>query len=389
MTEKMYYNDGYVSEFEATVSSVNGDFVTLDATAFFPGGGGQASDTGSIGGMKVTEVKEEKNEVLHKVPGHSFKVGDKLWCSVDWDRRYDLMKGHTAEHLLFSSLKREIPELEIVKIFITPESKFTVVDRDIPWETVSKAVCFANDVIEKNVRVRRTLVDAKDCGDVRGDIEAIGGDVISVVEIENVDASACCGVHIMETSEIGAIAVTKKVSGGKDGHELHFKIGQEAIQHLTKLACSYMTVTEILGCKVTDADKTAQNIKNELEITKKQLKTTLQSQLKSLKPARIGGVNFYSGIFNTSDVKLLAPYTEEVKANGGVALFVCIGKLLSIVISSGTAAVNCEEIFNETLPLLGGRGGGKPDFAQAGIPDPTLSVKAFKTIKTAIEKKLA
>ena len=147
MTDELFKDDSYVSEFEAEVTAVKGDWIALGGTAFYPGGGGQVCDTGMIGGFKVTEVKYEGTEIVHKVPGHKLNVGDKIWCSVDWDRRYDLMKGHTAEHLLFNSLHRQDPELSIVKIFISPESKYVIVNKDIPWEKISEALRFANTVI--------------------------------------------------------------------------------------------------------------------------------------------------------------------------------------------------------------------------------------------------
>ena len=123
MTDEIFRDDGYVFEFEANILSVEGDQVVLDTTAFYPGGGGQVCDTGSIRGQRVTEVRYKGDDIVHIVPGNDLKVGERIWCSVDWDRRYDLMQGHTGEHLLFCSLKRQCPELEIVKIYISPESK--------------------------------------------------------------------------------------------------------------------------------------------------------------------------------------------------------------------------------------------------------------------------
>ena len=162
MTDDLFKDDAYVSEFEAEITAVDGDYVTLGGTAFYPGGGGQVCDTGIIGGVKVVEVKEADGEIVHKVPGHRFSVGDRIWCSVDWDRRYDLMKGHKAEHLLFNSLHRQDPELNIVKIFISPESKYVIVDRDIGWDKISVAVRFANKVILENHSVRRSVMSKDD-----------------------------------------------------------------------------------------------------------------------------------------------------------------------------------------------------------------------------------
>ncbi|MFA6710577.1 MAG: alanine--tRNA ligase-related protein, partial [Candidatus Methanomethylophilaceae archaeon] len=111
MTDEIFRYDSYVFEFEAEVTNVDGDYVTLGGTAFYPGGGGQVCDTGSICGTRVTEVRYAGRDIVHRVPGNKLKAGDKVWCSVDWDRRYDLMRGHTAEHLLFNSLHRQDPDI--------------------------------------------------------------------------------------------------------------------------------------------------------------------------------------------------------------------------------------------------------------------------------------
>ena len=390
MTEKLYRSDGYVSEFEAEVTVVDGDCVVLGGTAFFPGGGGQVCDTGAIGGVRVTEVREENGEILHKVPGHTFKVGDKIWCSVDWDRRYDLMKGHTAEHLLFSSMKRAVPELNIVKIYISPESKYTVVDADVPWDKISEAVCFANRVIDENQPVRWTYVDKDHTDGIRGNFDKIEDEKVSVVEIGDVDASACCGVHVMETSEIGAIFVTKKVSAGKEGYEIHFEIGQDAIQSAVRMGISCHSIVEIMGSKPADIEKSVQNMANELSVTKKQLKYNLQQALKRLKPSKIGNTDFYWGVYGTSDTKQLSATAETIKSDGGVALFMAVGKTVSVILTSGVPEVDCREVLNEAIVPLGGRGGGKPGFAQGGIADNSVEAidRAFDAVYESVRKRL-
>ena len=100
MADEIFRHDGYTFEFEAHVVSVTGDEVVLDCTAFYPGGGGQVCDTGYIRGKTVKEVFYKGDEIVHIVPDNDLKVGERIWCSVDWDRRYDLMQGHTGEHLL-------------------------------------------------------------------------------------------------------------------------------------------------------------------------------------------------------------------------------------------------------------------------------------------------
>ena len=390
MTDELFKDDSYVSEFEAEVTSVKGDWVALGGTAFYPGGGGQVCDTGEIGGFKVTEVKYEGTEIVHKVPGHRLNVGDKIWCSVDWDRRYDLMKGHTAEHLLFSSLHRQDPELSIVKIFISPESKFVIVNHDIPWDKISDAVAFANKVISENHSVFRTMMsrDDPDIEKIRVKLERIEEEEISVVEIEDVDLAACCGIHVMETGEIGAIFVDKKLSAGKDGVEIHFRIGDDAISTSMRLASSCLSIIDDLGSKPSDIIRTVGNMKAELESARKQLKASISQTIKNLEPMDIKGVEVYSGVFQTSDRSVLMEAAESYKKKGGVVAFIGQGDNLAVMVASGNDKVNCKTILSETLNEFGGRGGGKPDFAQGGIQDITRGDEVLKSLISKIESAL-
>ncbi len=386
MTDELFYSDGYLSEFEAEITAVNGDYVALGGTAFFPGGGGQVCDTGMIGGVRVTEVKEEKDEIFHKVPGHKFNVGDKIWCSVDWDRRYDLMKGHTAEHLLFGSLQRQDPELEIIKIFISPEAKYCVVNKDISWDKITEAVCFANKAIDDNLPVSRTMMsrDDPDIDKVRVKLDHIDDNEITVIEIGDVDIAACCGVHVMETSELGAIFVDRKVSAGKGTFEIHFEIGESAIQHAMKLAGSCMSVVNILGTKPADVEKAVSNMKDELELTKVQLKSSVSSLLKAIRPESINGVDVYCGTFPTSDRKILTDAAEDIKSKGGVAVLIGVGSNLTVMMASGKQDIDCKAILSKVLAEFGGRGGGKPDFSQGGVQDLSSADRIIESVLSKI-----
>jgi alanyl-tRNA synthetase len=387
MTDELFRDDAYVSEFEAEVTAVDGEYVTLGGTAFYPGGGGQVCDTGIVGGVKVTEVREKDGEIVHRMPGHDLKVGDRIWCSVDWDRRYDLMKGHTAEHLLFNSLSRQDPELNIVKIFISPESKYVIVDRDISWEKISDAVRFANKVISENHAVRRSMMsrDDPDISKIRVKLDRIEEDEISVVEIEDVDIAACCGIHVMETGEIGAILVSKKTSAGKDGVEIHFEIGDQAVDDAMMLASSCLSIIDDLGSKPSDIIRTVSNMKHEIGLYKKMLKESVSSSLKNLSPVKIEDTDVYSGVFPTSERNVLTEAAESFKAKGSVSVLIGSGENLTVIVASGNPKVDCKSILSETLPKFGGRGGGKKDFAQGGVTDTSVADELLKALMSSVE----
>lgn len=369
MTDEIFRNDGYVFEFEGEVTSVDGDWVELGGTAFYPGGGGQVCDTGSMGGFPVTEVAYRGNDIFHKVPGHPFVVGDRMWCSVDWDRRYDLMMGHTAEHILFNALQRQDPELNIVKIYIGTDSKYVVVDRDIGLDTIGEAVRFANTVIDDNHPVIKSVMNRDDpeIENVRIKLDRIEGDEITVVEIGDVDLAACSGIHVMETGEVGAIFVDRKVSAGKGRFAIHFRIGDDAKRASMDLANTCLRIIDDLGSKPEDVVKTVNNMRAELETCRRLLKDTLVDSLRTLEPREIDCRRVFASVLHTNDKTPAVDSAESHRANGDVAVFVCKGQNISVILASGDDTIDCKAVISDVLAQFGGRGGGKREFAQGGL----------------------
>lgn len=391
MTEEIFRKDAYTFNFEAEVVRTDGDSVILDSTAFYPGGGGQVCDTGMLREFAVKEVTRKGDDIVHIVPGHNFRKGEKIWASVDWERRYDLMKGHTAEHLLFGSLKRFAPEIGIVKIFIAPESKYVVIDRDVEWDAVREAVDFANKAIRDNLTVRRVIMDRNDpeMASVRVDLEKVKSNEISVTEIGDVDAAACSGIHVMETEEIGAILVDRKVSAGKDGFAIHFKIGWEAIDSAVRLANACLQVSDVLGSKPEDIVRSASNVKEQLEESKRGLNDAVSASIGSLEGEDMNGTKLFSGIFPAADGKVFTDASDRFRGSGSVSVLISAGTQASVYIASGSDRVDAGSVLKDVLPKFGGRGGGKKEFAQGGVPDVSEIKKVLDHMVSAVKKYLS
>lgn len=388
MTDEIFRFDGYIFDFEAHVVSVKGDEVILDCTAFYPGGGGQVCDTGMIRNCKVKEVFYNKEgDIVHVCPGNDLKEGDTVWCAVDWDRRYDLMQGHTGEHLLFGSLQRQCEELSIVKIYISPESKYVIVDRDLTWEQIRAAEEFANKAIADNLSVTHSIMDRDDpeLEKVRIKLDKIGEDEeITVVAIGDIDYSACSGVHVLETSELGMLIVDRKIKAGKEGYEIHFKVGEAAKASSIELSNIALEVIDAIGCKNEDAPKAVSNMKQELELKNRLLKDATKLMMKGIAPESINGVDVYSAVIPGGDRNALNDAMESIRSKGGVAAFVSVSGTLSVMLASGSQKVDCRTILSDVLKGFEGRGGGKPDFAQGGVPDVSKAEEVLQALVSAV-----
>ena len=391
MADEVFRHDGYMAVFEAGVVSVNGDEVILDCTAFYPGGGGQVCDTGKINGFRVTDVHYNGKEIVHVVPGNDLRPGLRIWGEVDWERRFDLMMGHTGEHLLFCALHRQDPELAITKIYIGPDEKYVIVNHDISWEKIGAALEFANQAIRDNLPVRKTVMsrDDPDLEKVRIKLDRIGEDEeITVVSIGDIDYSACSGIHVMETSELGMLFVDRKVSAGKDGIAIHFKVGNAAQSSAMRLANICLQAVEEANSKPEDIVRSIANMKHDLDVAAEASKAMVKQQIKNLEPRMVNGVAVYSGLFNGADRKTLTDAAEGFKSKGGVAAFVSVSDSVSAMIASGDPKVDCRKILPEVLGKFGGRGGGKPDFAQGGIQEKEKSQELYDALVAAVESSL-
>jgi len=389
MADEVFRHDGYLSEFEAGIVAIDGDKIIMDCTGFYPGGGGQVCDTGTINGFPVTDVHYEGKEIIHVVPGHDLKPGLRVWCSLDWDRRFDLMMGHTAEHLLFCSLSRLDPELEITKIYIAPDEKYVIVNHDLSWDLIGEAVRYANDRIVDNLPVRKAVMDRNDpdLSKVRIKLDRIGEDEeITVVSIGDIDYSACSGVHVMETSEIEMIMVDRKVSAGKDGYAIHFKVGKAARDSAADLANICLQVIDECASKPQDIIRTVANMKKDLLIAAEASKGAAKQAIANLAPTDINGSKVYSGVFPGADRKTITEAADKFAAEGAICAFASTGESVSVILASGKPEVDCKAILPGILASFGGRGGGKPALAQGGIPNNDDAGKLIEALLAKIRE---
>ena len=225
MTDALYHTDAYLKEFEAIVTAVDGSKVALDRTAFYPGGGGQPNDIGTLSTgdqtWTVTKVNKQGVDMWHELDGIPPVVGSPVHGTIDWDRRYKLMRTHTAMHILCGVIFRDYGAS------VTGGNMEPLKGRmDFEFETMHQEL--VKEIEERiNVEVakaRPTRVkilprdEAFQIPDlIRTKINLLPEGIIEVrtVEIEGLDLQADGGTHVANTSEVGRIRVTDYKSKGK------------------------------------------------------------------------------------------------------------------------------------------------------------------------------
>lgn len=238
MTELLHMSDNYLQSFDATVISSGEGFVVLDKTAFYPEGGGQASDKGSLSDgsrtVNVTEVRKIEGVIRHKLDGSSFEVGTEIHGKLDWDFRHECMRFHTAQHILSRHLQLKYG-VETVGNNIKPGesradySPLESFDEDMKRE-VEAAV---NQKLKENIDVEIIFMPRKDAIDFlskRGyqtrylDMVPKSVKEFRVLVIGDYDAASCAGTHVKNTSEIGGIQIGKSKNVGAGKRRIYFRL---------------------------------------------------------------------------------------------------------------------------------------------------------------------
>lgn len=233
MEEALYLNDCYLKEFEATVVEVNGRFVTLDQSAFYPESGGQPSDQGlfktSKGNFIVKFVKKISGKIQHEVDNEGLSVGDKVKGEIDWYKRYRLMRYHTAAHVISGIVNSMTGALITGNQLGEDKSRVDFDLENFNPDILKEAELKANEAIQSNIEVTIENMPREKALEISSvfKLKMLLPETllnIRVVSIGDIDRQACGGTHLKNTSEIGKIIFIKTENKGKNNRRLYFMI---------------------------------------------------------------------------------------------------------------------------------------------------------------------
>jgi len=230
VTDLVYLRDSYLRDFTATVVQVDGERVALDRTAFYPTGGGQPHDTGTLGGGRVVDVRKEGAIVWHSIEGSVPTLGAEVAGEVDWDRRHALMRTHTALHVLCGVIWNEwscpVTGGNMEPLSARMDFEFDPLPPDFAGRVTDlvNAELRADRPIEVTFLPRDTAVADADL--IRTKVNLIPESVpeIRVVDIVGLDKQADGGTHVASTAEVGRIEVVKTESKGKGNKRIRIRV---------------------------------------------------------------------------------------------------------------------------------------------------------------------
>lgn len=233
-TRALYLEDSYLREYDAcVVSAKDGRYVVLDQTIFYPNGGGQPWDTGKIlkedEAFNIVYVGKFSGEVSHEVDRPGLGVGDRIRCVLDWERRYRLMRCHTAAHVFASLLCVGTGALVTGNQLEEDKVRFDFSLEKFDRETLEEYIDKANELFKRDIPVKWYELPREEALKIPGVIkmaEAFPPDIPSlrIVEIVGVDKQADGGTHVRNLREVGQIVLLKAENKGKQNRRVYFKL---------------------------------------------------------------------------------------------------------------------------------------------------------------------
>jgi alanyl-tRNA synthetase len=370
VTERLYYQDCYLREFNARVVETDGLRVYLDRTAFYPTSGGQPFDLGTVGGVAVREVIDEEDRIVHvmekplgatEVQGH-----------IDWERRYDHMQQHTGQHLL-SAVLEELFKIRTVSFHLGTE--VSTIDVDAPLltpEQLERAEERCAEVVAEGRPVQITFEDASTTLELRKASERTG--TLRIVSIDKLDRSACGGSHVRSTAEVGMV-LTGKSEKIRGTTRLEFVCGNRA---LSRARAEYRLLAAIGRTLSVPPEQTPELLAGLIEKNKSLEKTT---QRLATELARREGKELFLAAEPGPDgirrVTQRGPIDDATRTRAqafvagvkAVFLAVCDQPPSLLLAASADSGIHAGDRVKAAVAAAHGRGGGNAQLGQGSVPD--------------------
>lgn len=379
MTKKLYDLNCGLQNFEATVLACetgDGVFkVTLDQTAFFPEGGGQPADTGTLNGIAVTDVQETPAGIVH-FTAECLPAGTKVKGLIDWDKRFRRMQNHTGEHIISGIIYRQYG-FNNVGFHIGSDSVTVDFDGFLSKEDLKRIEQESNAIVIKNapVTVEYPIPDVLTGLQYRSKINLTEG--VRIVTVAGCDACACCAPHVASTGQIGIIKLLDAVRY-KGGVRISMFCGFDALADYNEKCSSVAAVSALLSAKQKDIADAVARTKDELaalqrknsEIKQRLIEMTLESM-------RAGNAVtcVFEPLFDMVDLRKLATAGLEFCSGVFAALSGSDQDGYQYVIGSKTLDLRARA--KEINEAIGGRGGGTATMLQGGAAAGRAQIEAY------------
>jgi alanyl-tRNA synthetase len=384
---RLYYTDSMLREFDAEVvacdTSAAPPRVVLDRTAFYPTSGGQPFDTGTLDGIRVLDVIDDDDGVIRHVVERPLTVGARVRGAIDWPRRIDHMQQHTGQHVLSAAFDR-LFAVRTTSFHLGAEAATIDLAREVTPAEIARAEAEANRVVWENRPVTVRFATGEEAGRLPLRKDPVKTGTLRLVDIADFDLSACGGTHVPQTGAIGVIAVAgwERFKGAT---RLTFVCGGRALASHVRLRDAVVAATRALSVSAADLAPAIERLQNDLKAAGRTVRRLqdevaagrardLREQAETIGTHRVV-IRSEPG-WDAAALKALA--AAIVSAPGVVAVLAGDGSPVPVVAArSADVDWDAGAFLKQATGALGGRGGGRPELAQGGIPAEVHTILTF------------
>jgi alanyl-tRNA synthetase len=372
MTERLYYNDPYLREFTASVTSVDlidgRQVARLDRSAFYPTSGGQPHDVGALDTVRVIDVLDaDDGAVLHVIEG-PLTPGASVSGRIDWARRFDHMQQHTGQHVLSAAFDR-LRSARTESFHLGADYATIDLNRDLTAQEIADVEEDANRIVWEDRAVRISYVDAAEAAKLplRKEPAAREGE-LRLIEVEDYDLSACGGTHVGRTGAIGVIAVTSW-ERFKGGTRVGFVCGGRALRAHRKLRDVTAAAGRLLSILPEELPAAIERLQLDAKDSRRTIKD-LQVKLARFEAdalaasAADGRVVAALDGWDQNGLKIIASSIAERPGHVAVLFGPQSGAI--VIARHAASPVDSAALLRRIVQKFGGKGGGRPELAQGG-----------------------
>ena len=393
LKELLYYQDVMLREFNATIVNKGTDadgrnYVVLSNTAFYPTGGGQPHDTGTLNDIEVIEVEKINDEIRHYIQGDSSSLVGEVHGQLNWQRRFDHMQQHAGQHILTASFV-ELFDAQTVSFHLGSEQVTIDIDVDVLTEEQHVAAeARANEIILENRPIETTWITEKELENysLRKDV-AVTGDIRLVI-IPDFDYNGCGGTHPTSTGQVSAIKIlgTEKMKGNI---RVSFVCGHRVLAELAMRKKVLAAVARQLSVPEVEAATALTKILTTQKSTEKALVAAKEELLNYEAKALVSSKErLITAVFTQRTMQELQKLARTVVIEQVEAIVLLVSenedKLQFVAARGAKVEKSMKDIAGKVLPLINGKGGGSDQMVQGGGERIISSEQLFEAMQEVL-----
>lgn len=369
-TEKLFRKDTYLKEFSAeilTCEEKDGKYETeLNRTCFYPEGGGQNADIGTLGTAKVLDTRERGDKIIH-ITDAPLEIGATVEGKIDWMHRFSLMQHHTGEHIV-SGIVHKLFKLDNVGFHMGSAMVTVDFNGELAPEDIEKIELLANRAVFANLNVAESYPAPKELAALNyRSKKALSGEV-RIITIPGIDCCACCGTHVAKTGEVGLIKLLSPMRY-KGGVRIGILCGERALKDYRQKDCDTAAISQLLSAKQQEIASAVERLIEEQEKLKQQLLSVqdklFKSILKNIDTSE-KTICIFQEELTPNELRRFCTAATELRSGAVIALSGDDknGYRYALGIKNGDARALSKSMHGS----LGGKGGGTAQMTQGSLP---------------------